>query len=134
RPNQTSQGPSQLLCVHPRWSEVGRSDHVLVVLEMDQVPTSVAADELLRDHPDVLARRPRVDQRGSLAGREDLHSAAYPGEIERSEPRLADVVGGRGASRNADRCVDAEPGELVREIEDVDRAVRAEVVVVDEED
>ena len=117
-----------------RQAEGVGGDRVLVVLEVHDVGTAVARAELLDELAHRLSRRPRVDDRRRAAVGKTKLAAPRFAEVECLEPPPADQVDAGRIVRHRDGGADAGAVELVREVEEMDRAVAREVVVVDEQD
>src|SRR4051812_37839241 len=120
---------AQLVYVHV---ELTGCDCILVVLEMHDVRDSEAADDRVHEASDIFARRPGVDERRAFAVAESSGSRALV-DGRGGKERSANELDCRGVAGDTDAAVVAEIDEPIREIEDVDRAVAGEVVVVDEE-
>ena len=122
----------QALHVHP--TELGREDRLLVVLEVHDVRTAVAADEVDDERADVLARGEGVDEVGAAAVREAERPGARLLVAYDRERRPSDVVDGVDQIRHRDERSEAAPVELGGDGEDVECAVAGEVAVADEDD
>ena len=101
---------------------------------MHDVGAAVARAQLLHDLAHDLPRCPRVNERRWPSVRKANSSAPRGAEVERLETGRSQkldavwIVGYRDGTGHAGTL------ELVREVEEMDRAVAREVVVVDEED
>jgi hypothetical protein len=125
--NLQGAGAGQLFEGHP---EIHFEDELFVVLEVDKKSKVTEAGELLAEKPDILARRPGMDDLRRASIRENAGPIAVylvealHGVILRSQGSAVVWAIGNRYGRGV-----AESGELVREIVHVHGAVGAEIVV-----